>query len=88
VRAAETAGTWPDGVLRALDAFPLGGLDLPEELGGAGAGCLAKVVTLETLAAADAGGRRRGLPRRRTGGRGGGDLPRRDGPVRAHRARR
>ncbi len=56
VRAAEAAGYWPDAVLDVLDGLPLGGLDLPAELGGAGAGLVAKVVVLETLAAADAGG--------------------------------
>lgn len=56
VRQAEAAGSWPDSVLTALDAFPLGGLDVPEHLGGAGAGALAKVVMLETLAMADASG--------------------------------
>ena len=56
VRQAEAAGRWPDAVLGVLDGFPLGGLDLPEELGGVGAGLLAKAVVLETLAAADAGG--------------------------------
>ena len=43
-------------MLATLDGFPLGGLDLPESIGGAGGGCVAKVVTLETLAGADAGG--------------------------------
>ena len=43
-------------MLDVLDGFPLGGLDLPEALGGVGAGLLANVVVLETLAAADAGG--------------------------------
>jgi alkylation response protein AidB-like acyl-CoA dehydrogenase len=56
VREAEAAGRWPEKVLGVLDGLPLGGLDLPEALGGAGAGLLAKVVVLETLAAADAGG--------------------------------
>ena len=56
VRQAEAAGCWPDSVLTILDAFPLGGLDVPEHLGGAGAGALAKVVMLETLAIADASG--------------------------------
>lgn len=56
VREAEAAGRWPDHVLDVLDGFPLGGLELPEDLGGAGAGQLAKVVLLETLARADAGG--------------------------------
>src|SRR5436190_3117279 len=55
-RVAEAAGRWPDSVLDVLDGIPLGGLDLPEDLGGVGAGALAKVVVLETLAAADAGG--------------------------------
>ncbi len=56
VRDAEAAGRWPDTVLDVLDGFPLGGLDLPEELGGVGAGATAKVVALETLAHADASG--------------------------------
>jgi alkylation response protein AidB-like acyl-CoA dehydrogenase len=56
VREAEAAGRWPARVLDVLDGFPLGGLDLPEALGGVGAGLLAKVAVLETLAAADAGG--------------------------------
>jgi acyl-CoA dehydrogenase len=56
VREAEAAGRWPTGVLEVLDGFPLGGLDLPETLGGVGAGLLAKVVVLETLAGGDAGG--------------------------------
>jgi alkylation response protein AidB-like acyl-CoA dehydrogenase len=55
-RDAEAAGRWPDAVLGVLDGFPLGGLDLPPERGGVGAGLLAKAVVLETLAAADAGG--------------------------------
>jgi alkylation response protein AidB-like acyl-CoA dehydrogenase len=56
VRANEAAGRWPEAVLDVLDGFPLGGLDLPAELGGVGAGLLAKVVVLEALATADAGG--------------------------------
>src|SRR4051794_37219917 len=56
VREAEAAGRWPAAVLDVLDGVPLGGLDLPAELGGVDAGLLAKVVVLETLAAADAGG--------------------------------
>jgi alkylation response protein AidB-like acyl-CoA dehydrogenase len=56
VRVHEAAGVWPPRVLAVLDGFPLGGLDLPEALGGVGAGLLAKVVVLEALAAADAGG--------------------------------
>ncbi len=56
VRESEGAGTWPDAVLDVLDGFPLGGLDLPESLGGVEAGTLAKVVALETLAHADASG--------------------------------
>ena len=56
VRVVEAAGRWPDDVLAVLDGFPLGGLDLPERLGGVDAGCFAKVVVLETLAHADAGG--------------------------------
>jgi alkylation response protein AidB-like acyl-CoA dehydrogenase len=56
VRQAEGEGRWPEAVLDVLDGFPLGGLDLPEELGGVGAGAVAKVVTLETLAHADPSG--------------------------------
>lgn len=56
VRASESAGRWPDAVLDVLDGFPLGGLDLPERLGGVEAGAVAKVVLLETLALADASG--------------------------------
>jgi len=56
VRDAERAGRWSDAVLAVLDGLPLGDLDLPERLGGVEAGSLAKVVTLETLAMADAGG--------------------------------
>ena len=56
VRGHEAAGRWPATVVAVLDGFPLGGLDLPESLGGVGAGLLAKVVVLEALAAADAGG--------------------------------
>src|SRR6516225_9663310 len=56
VRDAEAAGRWPEATLAVLDGFPLGGLDLPEWLGGVDAGLLAKSVVLETLATADAGG--------------------------------
>ena len=56
VRDAERAGRWPEAALTVLDGLPLGDLDLPERLGGVEAGSLAKVVTLETLAMADAGG--------------------------------
>lgn len=56
VRDAEAAGRWPDGVLDVLDGFPLGGLDVPESLGGVDAGLLAKVVILETLAQFDPSG--------------------------------
>jgi len=56
VRAAEAAGRWPASVLSVLDGFPLGGLDLPADLGGEDAGCFAKVVVLETIAHADASG--------------------------------
>ena len=93
VREHEAAGRWPAAVLAVLDGFPLGGLDLPEALGGVDAGLLAKVVVLEALAAADAGGLaaadRPGIaagavvacPDRRAGGRGGGGLPRRHRPT-------
>jgi acyl-CoA dehydrogenase len=56
VREHEAAARWPAAVLDVLDGFPLGGLDLPESLGGVDAGLLAKVVVLEALAASDAGG--------------------------------
>src|SRR6188508_3083413 len=56
VREHEAAGRWPATVLDVLDGFPLGGLDLPERLGGVDAGLLAKVIVLEALAVADAGG--------------------------------
>jgi acyl-CoA dehydrogenase len=56
VRQSEGNGRWPDAVLDVLDGFPLGGLDLPESLGGVAAGATAKVVALETLAHADASG--------------------------------
>lgn len=56
VRDAEAAGRWPERVLEVLDGFPLGGLELPERLGGVGAGCMAKVVLLESLARGDAAG--------------------------------
>lgn len=55
-RASEAAGRWPEAVLRVLDDLSLGNLDLPEALSGAGLGALAKVVTLEALAAGDPGG--------------------------------
>ncbi len=56
VRAAEEAGAWPDRVLAVLSGLPLGGLDLPESLGGVSAGCIAKMAVLEALAGHDAGG--------------------------------
>ena len=56
VRESEGAGRWSDTVLAVLDGFPLGGLDVPGRIGGAGAGALAKAVLLETLAKADASG--------------------------------
>lgn len=43
-------------MLDVLAKFALRELDVSAELGGVGAGCLAKVVLLETLAAGDAGG--------------------------------
>src|SRR5262245_44276467 len=55
-RAAESARRWPAGALGVLESFSLRGLDLPARLGGDEAGCLAKTVLLETLAAGDAGG--------------------------------
>jgi alkylation response protein AidB-like acyl-CoA dehydrogenase len=55
-RASEAAGRWPEAALGVLEKLALRELDVPAELGGAGLGCLAKVVLLETLAAGDAGG--------------------------------
>jgi len=55
-RAAERAGRWPEPALHVLEKFALRELDVPSELGGVDAGCLAKVVLLETLAGGDAGG--------------------------------
>jgi alkylation response protein AidB-like acyl-CoA dehydrogenase len=54
-RRAEREG-WPASVHAVLESFSLRALDLPESLGGAEAGCLAKSVLLETLASGDAGG--------------------------------
>ncbi len=56
VRSAEQAGAWPDRVSVVLRELPLGGLDLPESLGGVSAGCVAKIAVLEELAAHDAAG--------------------------------
>lgn len=56
VRGVERAGRWSDHVLGVLEGFSLSALDVPAGLGGAGAGSLAKVVLLETLAVGDAGG--------------------------------
>jgi alkylation response protein AidB-like acyl-CoA dehydrogenase len=69
-RESEAAGRWPAEVLAVLDGFSLGALDVPEWLGGAGAGCLAKVIVLEALAAGDAGG----LPAADRPGRSAGAL--------------
>lgn len=55
-RTAEAAGRWDDTVRGVLRGFSLGHLDLPERLHGEAMGALAKVVLLETLAAADAAG--------------------------------
>jgi alkylation response protein AidB-like acyl-CoA dehydrogenase len=55
-RRAEQAGAWPERVSAVLRQLPLGGLDLPESLGGVGAGCVAKVAVLEELSVHDAGG--------------------------------
>src|SRR5712692_6866625 len=56
VRDAEKAGTWSPDVLAVLNGFSLRELDLPEELGGVGAGSLAKIVLLEALAMGDPAG--------------------------------
>lgn len=56
MRDAEAAGGWDDDVRKTLEGFALAGLDLPADLGGVGAGALAKVVALEAVAFGDAGG--------------------------------
>ena len=56
VREAERVGVWSDDVLKVLDGFSLRDLDVPVEFGGAGMGCVGKVVLLEGLATGDAGG--------------------------------
>lgn len=56
MREFEAARSWDSPAVKALDAFGVPGLDLPEPWGGAGAGALAKVVALEALARGDAGG--------------------------------
>jgi alkylation response protein AidB-like acyl-CoA dehydrogenase len=56
VRDAEKAGTWSPDVLAVLKGFSLRELDLPEDLGGVGAGSVAKVALLEALAMGDAAG--------------------------------
>jgi alkylation response protein AidB-like acyl-CoA dehydrogenase len=55
-RAAERdrTGDFPVGELRELADLGLCGIDVPEELGGAGAGAVAYVLALEELARADA----------------------------------
>jgi acyl-CoA dehydrogenase len=55
-RQAEREGRWPTSVLDVLRRFSLREADVPARLGGLEAGCLAKVVLLEALAAGDAGG--------------------------------
>ncbi len=55
-RASEADGRWSTAVQDVLRGFSLGSLDLPDRLRGEGMGALAKVVLVETLAAADAGG--------------------------------
>ena len=55
-RETERAGRWSGDVLTVLRDLALGGLDLPEQLGGAGAGTRAKVAVLEALAHGDPGG--------------------------------
>ena len=55
-RESERAGRWARELLDVVDGFGLRDIDLPERLGGVGAGSLAKVVLLEALAAGDAGG--------------------------------
>jgi alkylation response protein AidB-like acyl-CoA dehydrogenase len=56
MRDFEAGGAWDSGTIGIFDGFAIGGLDLPEDWGGAGAGSLAKVVALEALAQGDAGG--------------------------------
>jgi len=54
-REAEAAGGVTPELTSAWDAIGLTGLEVPEQLGGAGLGCLARVHVNEELAAADAG---------------------------------
>ncbi|UCE84562.1 MAG: acyl-CoA dehydrogenase family protein [Deltaproteobacteria bacterium] len=54
-REFERARGVPDDVRRRYDEIGLGRVELPESLGGAGLGALARVLILEELAAADAG---------------------------------
>ncbi|MDY7104116.1 MAG: acyl-CoA dehydrogenase family protein [Actinomycetota bacterium] len=56
LRDAERAGRLDDRVLAVLDDLALAALDVDETVGGAGAGCLAKITVLEELARGDAGG--------------------------------
>ena len=54
-RACEAARGVPEAVRRAFAEIGLAALELPESLGGAGLGALARVLVLEELAAGDAG---------------------------------
>jgi len=54
-RASEAARGVPGALRRAFADIGLGALELPERLGGAGLGALARVLVLEELAAGDAG---------------------------------
>lgn len=56
MREAEEARAWDEATIKALDAFGVPALDLPEGWGGAGAGMLGKTVALEAVAWGDAGG--------------------------------
>lgn len=55
-RTAEREGSWSPHVIEVLRGLSLHAVDVPARLGGDGAGCVAKVVLLEALAAGDAGG--------------------------------
>lgn len=56
MRAFEADGEWDAAAVAAFDAFGVPALELPESLGGAGLGSLAKAVALEAVARGDAGG--------------------------------
>lgn len=55
-RAFEARRSWSARVTHMLDDLELRALDIPRDLGGVGAGMLAKVIALEAVAWGDAGG--------------------------------